>query len=1100
MPLMRTLLSLLLLPLLLTGCEGISPLESSIDFGELHLPGTFTQSTALTNGTSGERTITAITFEGGGGPFRLASDLPLVMDSGAEYPLDFEFATPEEDGVYDEIARLTIAASTGDPTTATVYLTADFELGDLDGDGFAGVDLGGDDCDDGNAAINPDAEEICNGLDDDCDGELQADEADDDNDDYLGCEDDCDDDDPLVHPDAPEGCDGIDTDCDGSPGEDELDGDNDQLSFCDGDCGPDNSDVHPGAAEICDGFDNDCVGGVPAIEADADSDGYMLCEDDCDDSSALINPGAAEVCDGFDTNCDNIVPGDEQDDDGDGSAVCQGDCDDDDPANFPGNPELCDGQDNDCIGGPDADLAGEVDLDLDGSRTCEDCDDADPLNFPGNPEQCDGQDNDCDPATLSGGDESDNDGDGSPVCADCDDAEPAVFPGNPELCDGLDNDCDPATNESVDGDGDGVSSCEGDCDDADPNSFPGGTEACDGADNDCDPLTSFPGGEDDVDGDGSVACADCDDADPSNFPGNAEVCDGLDNDCSGAADADVDGEVDADSDGSLSCVDCDDDDPVTFPGNIEICDGFDNDCDSGTEAVGGEGDVDEDGSPTCIDCDDADPLVFPGNLEVCNGFDDDCDPTTVETADLDGDGQSLCDGDCNDDDPLVAPAAPEICDGQDNNCDGVLQQGEDFDSDGDGALDCADSDCPKFVDATFSGTSNGSQAAPWSTLQAGLDQMAGNGCSTLWVQAGTYTERPIWPGGGLDARLIAMGAATIDGDGDGPVVQVEGGQSLTARIEGFTITGGVALIAGGGIRVVDSSITLVGNTITGNTSTDEGGGLYVTNGDTVLIDNVFTDNVAAFRGGGAALRGGAPVVQGNLFEGNEALAIDGGGLYISDTDGDDLLIEDNTFRDNVAGDDSGGLHVEQCSGVIQHNLIVGNSAADRAGGVHIHTTLGLLRFRNNLILANTSDEGSGLFTFTSAALVDNNTFVNNVGTAIDEPSTMRVFEGAVRNNIVVIESGLAIDDAGSATFDNNDVYALSGIEWWATDRNNIDGNIDDDPQFVNFSFGSAPDTWDLHLGAASPCIDTGSTAVSLIDFDGSPADMGAYGGPLGAWP
>ncbi len=40
---------------------------------------------------------------------------------------------------------------------------------DVDDDGFASADLGGDDCDDGNAAVNPGALEWCNGFDDDCD-------------------------------------------------------------------------------------------------------------------------------------------------------------------------------------------------------------------------------------------------------------------------------------------------------------------------------------------------------------------------------------------------------------------------------------------------------------------------------------------------------------------------------------------------------------------------------------------------------------------------------------------------------------------------------------------------------------------------------------------------------------------------------------------------------------------------------------------------------------------------------------------------------------------------------------------------------------------
>ncbi len=125
---------------------------------------------------------------------------------------------------------------------------------DDDHDGFIHVDDGGTDCDDGNAAINPDADELCDpaDVDEDCDG--GADDADPEGavdattwhldldgdawggDAVLACdpdpaqiapEGDCDDQDDTIHPDAVDECgDLVDHDCDGvgGPGSDE-DGD-----------------------------------------------------------------------------------------------------------------------------------------------------------------------------------------------------------------------------------------------------------------------------------------------------------------------------------------------------------------------------------------------------------------------------------------------------------------------------------------------------------------------------------------------------------------------------------------------------------------------------------------------------------------------------------------------------------------------------------------------------------------------------------------------------------------------------------------------------------------------------------------------------------
>src|SRR5947208_1459338 len=72
----------------------------------------------------------------------------------------------------------------------------------------------GTDCDDRNPAANPAVQEKCgNGIDDDCDGAV--DEIEDaDHDGVTNCTD-CDDRAPLVYPGAPELCDGADNDCDG---------------------------------------------------------------------------------------------------------------------------------------------------------------------------------------------------------------------------------------------------------------------------------------------------------------------------------------------------------------------------------------------------------------------------------------------------------------------------------------------------------------------------------------------------------------------------------------------------------------------------------------------------------------------------------------------------------------------------------------------------------------------------------------------------------------------------------------------------------------------------------------------------------------------
>jgi hypothetical protein len=424
---------------------------------------------------------------------------------------------------------------------------------------------------------------------------------------------DCDDADPAIHPSATEVCNLVDDQCDGAIDEG-FDVDADGVTSCDGDCDDADPVNFTGNVEICDGQDNDCAGGPDfdaAGEVDADGDGVLGCAE-CDDADPANFDGNVEVCDGQDNDCnaaaDFDAPG-EIDVDADGWISCA-DCDDADPANHPTNLELCDGQDNDC----DPATSETGDSDGDGTTPCGgDCDDTDPAIFEGNPELCDGLDNDCDPATDEW---TDLDGDGWALCnGDCDETSAVVHPAADEGCDGIDTDCDGVVPDpEADLDDDGVSECDGDCDDDDPENFPGNAEMCDGQDNDCDGLVTDE--EADEDGDGFSPCGgDCDDTEADTWPGAEELCDGLDNDCVDAVPAD---EVDEDDDGVRPCEgDCDDGDPAVSPTHPEsdepdCVDTIDNDCD---------GDVDRDDA-------DCDSILA---LDLAPGCDAQCSATTSAT-------------------------------------------------------------------------------------------------------------------------------------------------------------------------------------------------------------------------------------------------------------------------------------------------------------------------------------------------------------------------------------------------------------------------------------------------------------------------------------
>ena len=358
---------------------------------------------------------------------------------------------------------------------------------------------------------------------------------------------DCDDAEPNAFPGNNEVCDNIDNDCDGTVDNgvtdtyySDADGDGygdltAALEACDqpvgyvtdsSDCDDTTNRSFPGNGEVCDEIDNNCDGTVDegvttTYYADFDSDGYgnaaltqEACSvptgyttnaDDCDDSTATTNPGATEYCNGADDDCDGTIDEDTSadaptwyaDTDGDaygnastsivactqpaGYVADSTDCDDGRALTNPAATEYCNGFDDDCDGATDEDSAvdaitwyldGDSDTYGDSSITdvsCTqparyvaangDCDDADSSSYPGGIEVCDGADNDCDGAIDEDGEvtdgtdyyyDADGDGTGDPSITIAACTAPAGYVNNDYDCDDTDG-TEPIVVDAVNG-------------------------------------------------------------------------------------------------------------------------------------------------------------------------------------------------------------------------------------------------------------------------------------------------------------------------------------------------------------------------------------------------------------------------------------------------------------------------------------------------------------------------------------------------------------------------------------------------------------------------------------------------------------------------
>jgi hypothetical protein len=528
---------------------------------------------------------------------------------------------------------------------------------DVDGDGFGSEDYSlstcempsgyvddATDCDDGDAEVSPDGSEICNEIDDDCDGDIDDEDdsldsstattwyADADSDGYgdadtttLSCEaasgttedaTDCDDTNAEVSPAAVEICNEIDDDCDGDIDDDDTDVTGTEIFYIDYDGdGYGSEDYSSSACEAPSGWVDDST--------------------DCDDTDASVSPAGSEICNEVDDDCDGDI--DDDDSDVTGTETWYADSDGDGFGADDSTTEACEMPSGTTDDSTDCDDS-NAEVSPDGTEICNEIDD-----------DCDG-DIDDDDATVSGSSTwyIDHDGDGygsddytDSACqapsgwvddsTDCDDTDSSVSPAASEICNEIDDDCDGEIDDD-DASVSGTSTWYADADSDGYGDADSTTEACE-----------VPSGY------GSDA-TDCDDASAAVSPDAIEICDEIDNDCDGTvdnddasdvvtwyADADSDGYGDADS-STVSCEelsgytldasDCDDSDSTIHPDVEEGCpDEVDNDCDgtvdeadTDTVTVVVEG-VDSDLN-VCVPCSSGDFSCQAQNL---------CDELTGET-------------------------------------------------------------------------------------------------------------------------------------------------------------------------------------------------------------------------------------------------------------------------------------------------------------------------------------------------------------------------------------------------------------------------------------------------------------------------------------
>jgi len=270
-----------------------------------------------------------------------------------------------------------------------------------------------------------------------------------------------------------------------------------------------------------------------------------------------------------------------------------------------------------------------------------------------------------------------------------------------------------------------------------------------------------------------------------------------------------------------------------------------------------------------------------------------------------------------------------------------------------------------------------------------------------------------------------------------------------ARLNGFTLTNGIA---------------------TGSGGSDRHGGAVLMAGGGTIENCVVSDNEADAHGGGIYVEGSGGFVQHCVISRNRSGA-DGGGLF-----GYSCTVQNSDIFNNISGSDGGGVHLGG-GGWIEY-CRVENNIAGRTGGAILARGDDI---RNCLIAGNSaSHSGGGIGHYIDIpGRIYNCTIVSNWA-----PTGGGVEGGTLENTILYYNSASNGPNYYTGTFSHC-------CSWPTPDGQ---GNTSAEPQFL------APSNF--HLAPSSPCIDTGTNQfgnpLGNYDLDGAPRivhgtpDMGAY--------
>ncbi len=406
----------------------------------------------------------------------------------------------------------------------------------------------------------------------------------------------------------------------------------------------------------------------------------------------------------------------------------------------------------------------------------------------------------------------------------------------------------------------------------------------------------------------------------------------------------------------------------------------------------------------------------------------------------------------------------------------------------------------RYVKADATGTNNGtSWANAYTNFQTAVS--AASSGDEVWVAGGTYQPASgqffamkegvkIYGGfagteGTLSARNWTANVTILQGNGSYVIKNELNGLTNAAVLDGFTVTGGSAVVAGAGMYNASSWPSVVNCTFSGNTATYGAGAIYnyQCSAPPMITNCVFSNNNGATYGGAIYNVVSSPIITGCTFNNNTAVT--GGGIY------------------------SGNQSVPNISNCIFKN----NTASTAAGGAIYYNGSGISSnayISNCLFTGNTSNAGSAVGYGDQVAnnmIITNCTFYNNTGSAAIYARFWNAgFRPIILNNSIVYGNTSFFDRTASGGEIQVNYSLIQGASCPVGGTCNAGVIYNQDPKFVDAGAGN------FKLQEASPAVNKGDNSLyaglnsTTLDLAGSlrllglTIDMGAFESPYNPVP